>query len=34
MKYMLLCYDDEQAWEQAGKAALHELLLDFLERIG
>jgi len=21
MKYMLLCYDDEQAWEQAGKAA-------------
>lgn len=22
MKYMLLCYDDEQAWEQAGEAAL------------
>ena len=21
MKYMLLCYDDEQAWEQAGPAA-------------
>jgi hypothetical protein len=21
MKYMLLCYDDEQAWEQAGTAA-------------
>ncbi len=21
MKYMLLCYDDEQAWAQAGKAA-------------
>jgi hypothetical protein len=24
MKYMLLCYDDEQAWEQAGTAALKE----------
>lgn len=23
MKYMLLCYDDEQAWEQAGTAALN-----------
>jgi hypothetical protein len=22
MKYMLLCYDDEQAWRQAGDAAL------------
>jgi hypothetical protein len=22
MKYMLLCYDDEQAWEQAGEAKL------------
>jgi hypothetical protein len=22
MKYMLLCYDDEQAWETAGEAAL------------
>jgi hypothetical protein len=22
MKYMLLCYDDEQAWEKAGSAAL------------
>ena len=22
MKYMLLCYDDEQYWEQAGQAAL------------
>jgi hypothetical protein len=21
MKYMLLCYDDEQAWQQAGQAA-------------
>lgn len=23
MRYMLLCYDDEQAWERAGAAALH-----------
>ncbi|HEX8521355.1 MAG TPA: YciI family protein [Tepidisphaeraceae bacterium] len=22
MKFMLLCYDDEQAWQSAGKAAL------------
>jgi hypothetical protein len=22
MRYMLLCYDDEQAWEAAGRAAL------------
>ena len=22
MKYMLLCYDDEQAWEEVGKAEL------------
>lgn len=22
MQYMLLCYDDEKAWEQAGEAAL------------
>ncbi len=22
MRYMLLCYDDEQAWERAGQAAL------------
>ena len=22
MKYMLLCYDDEQAWERAGQAAV------------
>lgn len=22
MRYMLLCYDDEQAWNQAGEAAL------------
>jgi hypothetical protein len=22
MKYMLLCYDDEEAWDKAGKAAM------------
>jgi hypothetical protein len=26
MKYMLLCYDDEQAWEEAGPAALKEAI--------
>jgi hypothetical protein len=26
MKYMLLCYDDEQAWERAGKAALEQAM--------
>jgi hypothetical protein len=26
MKYMLLCYDDEQAWTKAGKAALDEAI--------
>jgi hypothetical protein len=24
MKFMLLCYDDEQAWEKAGEAALRD----------
>jgi hypothetical protein len=24
MRYMLLCYDDEQAWERAGAAAMKE----------
>jgi hypothetical protein len=27
MKYMLLCYDDEQAWERAGQAA-HRAAID------
>jgi hypothetical protein len=26
MKYMLLCYDDEKAWEDAGPAALKEAM--------
>lgn len=26
MKYMLLCYDDEQAWEKAGKPALQQAM--------
>ncbi len=28
MKYMLLCYDDERAWEQAGEAALREAMQE------
>ena len=31
MKYMLLCYDDEQAWEQAGQAALHDAMQEAVE---
>ena len=31
MKYMLLCYDDEQAWEQAGKAALKLAMEEAVE---
>jgi hypothetical protein len=26
MRYMLLCYDDDQAWEKVGKAALMEAM--------
>jgi hypothetical protein len=26
MKYLLLCYDDEQAWEKAGKAAMQQAM--------
>jgi hypothetical protein len=26
MRYMLLCYDDEQAWERAGQAALQRAM--------
>jgi hypothetical protein len=26
MKYILLCYDDDQAWEKAGKTALNEAM--------
>ncbi len=28
MKYMLLCYDDEQAWEQKGRAALEAAMQE------
>lgn len=28
MKYMLLCYDDEKAWEQAGDAALQAAMQE------
>ena len=28
MKFMLLCYDDEQAWNEAGEAALHEAMQE------
>src|SRR4029434_6182244 len=28
MKYMLLCYDDEQAWAQAGEAVLHAAMQE------
>lgn len=26
MRYMLLCYDDEQAWQRAGSAAMDEAM--------
>lgn len=26
MRYMLLCYDDEQAWDKAGKTALKQAM--------
>jgi hypothetical protein len=28
MKYMLLCYDDEQGWKQAGPAALQQAMQE------
>ncbi len=28
MKYMLLCYDDEQAWERAGAATLKDAMQE------
>jgi hypothetical protein len=31
MKYMLLCYDDEAAWERAGKEALHSAMQEAVE---
>src|SRR5262245_14328891 len=31
MKYMLLCYDDEQFWERAGQAALHDAMQEAVQ---
>jgi len=31
MKFMLLCYDDEQAWEQAGNVALEKAMGEAVE---
>jgi hypothetical protein len=31
MKYMLLCYDDEAAWEQAGNEALRAAMNEAVE---
>lgn len=31
MKYMLLCYDDEQAWERAGQAALRDAIQEAVQ---
>ena len=28
MQYMLLCYDDEQAWERAGDATLKQAMAE------
>lgn len=31
MKYMLLCYDDEAAWEKAGKEALQQAMQEAVQ---
>jgi hypothetical protein len=31
MKYILLCYDDEQAWDRAGKAAMDEAMQEAVQ---
>lgn len=31
MKYMLLCYDNEKAWEEAGDAALQEAMREAVQ---
>ena len=28
MKYLLLCYDDEQAWERAGKGSMEQAMQE------
>jgi hypothetical protein len=31
MKYMLLCYDDDKAWERAGQDALHQAMQEAVQ---
>jgi hypothetical protein len=31
MKYMLLCYDDDKAWEQAGQEALEDAMQEAVQ---
>ena len=31
MRYMLLCYDDDEAWKQAGETALHEAMQEAVQ---
>jgi hypothetical protein len=31
MRYMLLCYDDEQGWERAGETALREAMEEAVQ---
>ena len=31
MRYMLLCYDDDQAWERAGEKALREAMQEAVQ---
>jgi hypothetical protein len=31
MKYMLLCYDDDAAWEKAGQAALEDAMAEAVQ---
>ena len=31
MRYMLLCYDDDHAWEQAGETALRQAMQEAVE---
>jgi len=31
MRYMLLCYDDERAWQEAGEAAMRQAMAGAIE---
>src|SRR5260370_6959083 len=31
MRYLLLCYQDEQVWEEAGQAALHKAIEEAVQ---